>query len=98
MPPKCSADAVEAVRALLVNAPKDRAWRRRGFIVMLRARASNVNTADDVDAATQGEDGGLRKVARTETWEGPTITLKGAVSWLINLEIEGVLRTVVHFL
>lgn len=36
---RCSADEAERARVLLVRAPADRAWRRRCWLVMLRARA-----------------------------------------------------------
>ncbi len=36
----CSQDEIERVRLLLDRAPADRAWRRRGWLVMLRTQAS----------------------------------------------------------
>ena len=37
---RCSQDEVDRVRLLVGRAPADRTWRRRGWLVMLRARAS----------------------------------------------------------
>eukprot|EP00752_Nemacystus_decipiens_P004447 g4060.t1 len=57
---RCSADEAERARVLLERAPADRAWRRRCWLVMLRARAeeermahclgSNSNDGEILDA------------------------------------------------
>ena len=41
----CSAAEKERVRVLLARAPADRAWRRRGWLVMLRSRAERERLA-----------------------------------------------------
>ncbi|CBN80324.1 EsV-1-21 [Ectocarpus siliculosus] len=77
-----SAETKDKVRKLLVNAPADRTWRRRGWLVMLCERERR-----------KTEKKGC-KVARTE--EG--IVLGGMAAWLLAVTDEGVLRTVVGFL
>eukprot|EP00903_Cladosiphon_okamuranus_P006808 g6636.t1 len=42
---QCSADEAERARVLLARAPADRAWRRRGWLVMLRSRAEKERLA-----------------------------------------------------
>ena len=112
-PPQCSADEVNAVRALLDSAENDRVWRRRSLFVLLRARASASEAADG-DTATDDEDGRERKAARTEAVEGGTRGGQGGAgngvgvggggsygvvtSWLVGKACEGIFRTVVGFL
>lgn len=62
-----------------------RAWRRRGLVIMLRARASRARI----------EDTGW-KVARRTVGGGEV--LRGAVDWLVGVGPKGVFRTVVQFL
>ncbi len=76
----CSQDEIDRVRLLLDRAPADRAWRRRGWLVMLRARASTAmgdindsssgNTGLEGSTAAGGETGEGRKVARHEGGTG----------------------------
>lgn len=47
-----SQDGVERVRLLLARAPADRAWRRRGWLVMIRARNVKDNAKEDKEAAS----------------------------------------------
>ena len=75
---ECSQDEIERVRLLLDRAPADRAWRRRGWLVMLRSRASRAtndiydsfgssgSTGRDVSNAAGGGAGDDRKMARRE--------------------------------
>lgn len=55
---RLSQDGVERVRLLLARAPADRAWRRRGWLVMIRARNAKDNAKEDKEAADKkdGED------------------------------------------
>lgn len=71
----CPAAEVERVRALLARAPADRAWRRRHWIVMLRARAERERLAHlgGIDNGSQpGEGEGSRrdKVGRADSGGG----------------------------
>ena len=74
-------------RALLIRAPNDRAWRRRGWLVMLRSRASKVATC----LTTAGNGGGSSsvgcpenrggsKMARTQHAGGGEDSMLGQVS------------------
>lgn len=51
-------DIIERVRLLLVGAPADRVWRRRGWLAMLRSRASTTNTNAGGEAADGSNDAG----------------------------------------
>lgn len=71
----CSQEAVDRAQLLLTRAPVDRAWRRRGWLVMVRARASTARIAScDSSGDTRVESSGAaasgmgegRKVARRE--------------------------------
>ena len=72
----CSQADIDQARLLLARAPADRAWRRRGWLVMLRARASKARIAscdsigsapvESSDEAAASRSGEGRKVARTE--------------------------------
>ena len=56
----CSQEEVERARLLLARAPADRTWRRRGWLVMLRSRASKVRVASHggVGNSTNGDSSG----------------------------------------
>ena len=98
-------DRVERVRLLLARAPADRAWRRRGWLVMLRSRT--LKAGGDGGAAGTGEgtngasgDGGAsreRSVKQRGGDGGGGVDLSAAVEWLEGVE-EGVFRNVVGFL
>jgi ankyrin repeat protein len=77
----------ERVRQLLDNAPKDRAWRRRGWLVMLRARTLKAGKAVVIPEPKQSRGGGGS--------EGQEARL---VDLIIRLEEEGVFRQVMAFL
>lgn len=49
-------DAEERLRRLLVGAPADRAWRRRGMLVLCRNRAPSSENSLDIKDACTGED------------------------------------------
>lgn len=50
----CSSNEVESARRLLVRAPLDRLWRRRGWLVMLRSRAKEMTPTWDSSCVTGG--------------------------------------------
>ncbi len=78
-------EEVARARDLLIRAPADRAWRRRGWILMIRKRASDEPKED------------ITKVVRLD--EGPkNEVLKCAVMWLVGREFGGVSRTILGFL
>eukprot|EP00752_Nemacystus_decipiens_P006179 g5576.t1 len=104
--PKRSQEVVDAVRCLLVSAPKDRLWRRRCVLVMLRARTKTVVTPAYADRATEGNDGGPLKVARMEEREGgmrgdqqgSVVTgVECGAGSLVGVEgLRGVIETLIH--
>ena len=129
-------DEIERTRLLLSRAPADRAWRRRGWLVMLRSRAQKARAAvsyggrgdtnDGPSAAGGPRDGQGCKVTRTEgtgsgdsdhvvrapasscvgadgsdgggDGDGDGGVFSGAVGLLVELEVNGVFRTVLSFL
>lgn len=104
-----SQDEVERIRRLLLEDPADRVWHRRGWLVMLRSRASEALAAFEgggdlgedrgVDvAAVMGEAVGL--VPR-HVGEGHAVDLPAAVMIAIQAGLEredGLFRGVVGFL
>ncbi len=55
---ECSQDEVNRVRLLLGRAPADRAWRRRGWLLMLRARGSRARSdSSDTSSGIAGLEG-----------------------------------------
>ena len=108
-------DEIERTRLLLSRAPADRAWRRRGWLVMLRARKASHDSGGDGGRAGSsgdagGQQGGRCKEARTESGcregsgtggdggEGRNVCMSKLVSSLVELEPDGVFRTIVGFL
>ena len=96
----------EAVRLLLARAPTDRAWRRRGWLVMLRSRTLKARAAggDGGSSGSSGDGGdggaaGARSVKQRGGAGGgkERFDLSAAVEWLGGVE-EGVFRNVVGFL
>jgi len=83
-----NSDVVERVRLLLARAPADRAWRRRGWLVMLLLRRTKA-TVDGVDFASS------RK--RQLRVEGGDDDLVAVVKTLGGID-DGLFRTVVSFL
>lgn len=81
-----SQDEVDRVRLLLQNAPADRAWRRRGWLVMLRERVSR-----------QGAGCKVARLDGGDTTEEDK-AFRGAVDWLGEMEPAGVFRTILKFL
>lgn len=53
----CSSDEVERARLLLVRAPADRSWRRRGWLVIFRSHAKKIVAAWDTSCVTGGGTG-----------------------------------------
>ena len=68
MPLGCIYDDIDRVRALLHSAPRDRAWRRRGCVVMIRS--AFVSSSIIRLAVAQG--------GQTSTWAGASAWLLGA--------------------
>ena len=107
------AEDVERVRELLANAPADRAWRRRGHLVLCRAYSGRVqlireNTSALADGARKSPSSS--KLPRTEASGYPgvaggrTTNEKATHDWVdlvamvLGVQEEGVFRTIVGFL
>ena len=98
-----SVEEKERVRKLLANAPADRAWRRRGYVVMCRAHPArlqnnqapgtpNSDTARADTSDCQETAGGGRM---GEIEDGDWTAVVSKVLWL---QEEGVFRTIVGYL
>ena len=103
----------ERVSEVLANAPSDRAWRRRGYLVMCRAHPDRMQPTQESDRAPAGmarRTRGRSKVARTEA-SGCTATVGGSTSceqtsgdWaglmtvVLGLQEDGIFRTIVGYL
>ena len=103
----------ERVRKLLVNAPADRAWRRRGYLVLCRAHPGRVWLVEESSSATAGGERRKRSVATPSTAEasGCDNARGGAVNgdacvggWsgvlaaVLGMQEEGIFRRIVGFL
>lgn len=80
----------ERVRQLLENAPNDRKWRRRGWLVMLRARVLKAAEVVSVLKTKKNGDGGGGRSG------GEYVVC--LVDLLVQLNEEGVFRGIVAFL
>ena len=107
-------EEIERVRRLLANAPADRAWRRRGYLVLCRAHPDRVQLGQE----SSSENGGVARRTRrraklakaegsrdSETAGGATAARKkscmqwaGVVVNVLGIHEEGVFRTIVGFL
>ena len=54
---RCSQEEIDRVRTLLARAPADRAWRRRGWLVMLRSRTAMAGSASREESSCETDDG-----------------------------------------
>ncbi len=90
----CSQDEIERVRLLLDRSPADRAWSRRGWLAMLRARASRARNDRNDSSGSAGLEGpnvsggGVdkgRKVARLEGAKGVARGAQGQSSQAVGI-------------
>ncbi|CAN0239114.1 unnamed protein product, partial [Ectocarpus fasciculatus] len=94
-------DEIDRTRVLLSRAPADRAWRRRGWLVMLGSRDSKARKRKRSAGGhgDGGEVGGGCEIARSDGMAGGGEEgLRLEVLLLLGLGLEGVFRTVVGFL
>ena len=101
---------VERVYMLLSNAPADRAWRRRGYLVLCRAHPDRVQQAHESSDAHAGRVRKSCSVARTgvsgciDAAAGSTLNERasddwvGAVACVLRLQEEGIFRAIVGYL
>ena len=102
------AEDVERVRNLLANAPADRAWRRRGYLVLCRAHPDRVKLPQDgirqrlrsrrstpAKARVPRRSGhaGRHPVGEKAGWEWTSVAAR-----VFKLEEEGLFRTIVEYL
>ena len=95
---------VERVRKLLANAPADRAWRRRGYLVLCRAHSDRVEQRQVMDVIHQAN-GSLEEASGcNETVEGSNMDGRTGGDWavvvskVLLLQEEDVFRTIVGYL
>ena len=104
---------VHRVRELLSNAPADRAWRRRGYLVMCRAHPDRMRQTEGIGSAFAGVKRSTRssaKLTRTETSScsgtagGSTADGRTVGDWavvmakVLGLQDKDVFRTIVEYL
>ena len=104
------AEDFERVSELLANAPADRAWRRRGYLVLCRAHPHRVQhhsqaSSDTDHSGTARRTRSRAKLARAGGVAGgsrvdePTgVDWRVAVAKVLLLHEEGVFRTIVGYL
>ena len=107
------AEDVERVRKLLANAPADRAWRRRGYLVMCRAHPDRVHQAQDSSSGHIGTGRRTRsgsKLAKTDkncsyaSVEESTENEQSGGEWavvvanVLGLQEAGIFRKIVGYL
>ena len=99
-------DEADGVRQLLANAPADRAWRRRGYLVMCRAypdRMQLVPEGSSGNASVARRTRARAKLTTTETSSGSggTADDRGGGDWtdvvarVVGLQEEGTFRVIV---
>ena len=106
-----SPEEAKRIKRLLANAPADRAWRRRGYLVMCRAHPDRMQSRlkDDSSAhdgvtrrahsAAKVEGGGGIGTVRNSTEEDkPSGDWAEVVTSVLGLEEEGIFRTIVGYL
>ena len=101
---------VELVRRLLVNASADRAWRRRGYLVMCRAHTDRMQKAQEIRRASAGMSRSTRSTPITGmsgcnvSAEGSNADTRAGDDWVgmmahvVGLREESVFRTIVGYL
>eukprot|EP00903_Cladosiphon_okamuranus_P016085 g14849.t1 len=101
-------EEVERVKALLLQAPAERAWRRRGLLVLCRAHPDRVGfglarphlkrpPAEDVRKAAP-KTRSRAKLAAAEAGIAAHQDWSWAAGWVLGLEEEGLFRTIVGYL
>lgn len=102
----------ERVCELLENAPTDRAWRRRGFLVLCRAHPDRLCSEREIAGVRTGMNSRAKVAsARTSSCSDGATTAGictldertdgdrvGAAARVVELEEEGILRMIVAFL
>ena len=104
------AEDFERVSELLANAPADRAWRRRGYLVLCRAHPHRVQHHSQASNDTDHSDTARRTRSRAKLARaggvagGSTVDGRPGVDWdivmtrVLLLQEEGIFRTIVGYL
>ncbi|CAM9553815.1 unnamed protein product [Laminaria digitata] len=105
-----SVEDIEPVVKLLERAAGDRKWRRRSQLILCYARGrrnlmlhGKIHPAlagasfSSFDAICEG-DGGGGKMRRRGQRKGCKLCFRGVAMWMLELQVEGLLRSVVSFL
>ena len=101
-------DEFERVRELLANAPADRTWRRRGYLVLCRAHPDRLQRMQDVFSAPTGTAHRTRRADAIGNnggaVEGGTAGERVGGGWavvvvrVLELQEEDIFRTIVGYL
>lgn len=99
-------DEIQRAKALLARAPADRAWRRRSWLVLLRARAENERRSKCTKVGERGMAPSVRSngagVCDEGSEEAEAEEIGGGVSDVVDMLVrrasEGVFRTILGFL
>ena len=100
---------VKRVRKLLANAPADRAWRRRGYLVLCRAHADRVQQQlvmrgiHHSNVARKTHSGAELAKAGAVEWDSTVDESNGAdwtvgVAKMLQFQEEGIFRTIMGYL
>ena len=100
---------VDRVRELLANAPADRAWRRRGYLVLCRAHPDRVRRIQDVSSGHASmvrttRSGAKRGRKKAIDCSGAPVDEQGVGAWavvvgrVLGLQEEGMFRTILGYL
>ena len=84
----------DRVRKLCANAPADRAWRRRGYLVLCRARPDRVHRAPEASSGSAHHTGSETLGGRA-TGEQAGGELADVVMEVLGLQEEGMFWTIV---
>ena len=82
---------LERVTRLLAHAPQDRAWRRRGFVVMCRALPDRPRLVVEIPGTAAEAIEQPKRARRSQEF-------RGVAAWLMTLGDEDVFRKIVGFL
>ena len=100
---------IELVFKLLANAPADRTWRRRGYLVLCRAYPDRVRRTQEIRSARDGVPRGIRSsepearrcrgnVGGSPVDEGDGAGWASVVKRVLGLQEEGIFRAIVGYL
>ena len=98
------AEDVERVPELLANAPADRAWRRRGYLVLRRARPDRLQLDQEISGTHHADTVRAESSGDRETVGGGNVDEKDGGDWTVvvsralRLQEESIFRTIAGYL